>query len=333
MEEIRKSEFLSVVEETRLRLKDNSEWRARYASYAEKISDNLCFIKSVRSSFHEWSPLKVYLNVTSAKTAKNSVSFELRYMGQTVANLSGKTDKLHKLSTNNYETTNLRDFGCNIPLSGANWYGEDAAKFRGFFKNRKGNRNIGDHKKNEEHRLESLLLTEFSRIKNKTIRHIKSVTIGRVRFPMPTPISASNHKAIKYSGTNGGGIDILARTGTGGKATRLCILELKDENIKSEPPKEAIKQAIAYATFIRELLRSDAGAAWWKLFGSGGKIPEPLELYAACVMPSGLYNDYSFSNMDLDIERDIIKLHYLYFNEENNRITIKSGNTTLAVTE
>ena len=82
MEEIRKSEFLSVVEETRLRLKDNSEWRARYASYAEKISDNLCFIKSVRSSFHEWSPLKVYLNVTSAKTAKNSVSFELRYMGQ-----------------------------------------------------------------------------------------------------------------------------------------------------------------------------------------------------------------------------------------------------------
>ncbi|MFC1972590.1 hypothetical protein ACFLVE_04220 [Chloroflexota bacterium] len=319
-----KSDFTSVIEETRLLLQINSEeWLGRYVDYAKKISGNIDSIKFVCSSFREWSPLKVYLNITSAKTAKRSVSFELRYLGQTVTKLIGNKDRKHKLNTKNYEKNNRDYFRCDIPLSSADWDGDDAAKFRSYFKNRKDTHNTGEHKKHDEHRLESLLLTEFSRIKNKVIRHIKPVTFGGVRFPMPTPISASAHKAVKYSGTSGGGIDIMVRTGTGGKATRLCIMELKDENKKSEPPKDAMKQAVAYATFIHELLRSKAGAAWWKLFGFGGKIPEPLELYAACVMPSGLYNDYSFGNMELNIERDTIKLHYLYFNEENNRITIK----------
>ena len=138
---------------------------------------------------------------------------------------------------------------------------------------------------------------------------------------------------LKYSG-KGGGIDILTRTGAGGKATRLCIMELKDENKKSEPPKDAMKQAVAYATFIRELLRSDAGEDWWKLFEFGGKIPRSLELYAACVMPSNDNNDYcSFRDMELNItENDTIKLHYLYFTEKKDgRITIEPGNTTLPI--
>ena len=138
---------------------------------------------------------------------------------------------------------------------------------------------------------------------------------------MPTPISASKHKAIKYSGASGGGIDILARTGTGGINTYLCIMELKDENVKSEPPKDALKQSIAYATFIRELLRSDAGRQWWALFGFKGEIPEKLILYAACLMPSGACNDHSFKDMELEIEGDVIKLHYIYFVEKDNMIT------------
>jgi hypothetical protein len=337
MKETMKNEFMSVLEEVRTLLNDNSEWRERYVDYAEKIQENIPFINSVRSSFREWSPLKIYLNITSAKTAKNTVIFDLRYMGQTVARLKGKKDKVHKLSTKDLEDTNMRYFGCDICLPDADWCGEEAARFRGFFKNRKGPRNAGS-KRNEEHRLESLLLTEFfkRKSKHKALQHIQPVTIGRVRFPMPTPIGASKHKSPKYSGTKGGGIDILTRTGTGGRATRLCIMELKDENYKNEPPKEVMKQAIAYTTFIRELLRSDSGSAWWRIFGFGGKIPEPLELFAACVMPSIPNNDCSFSNTKLCIGMDTIKLHYLYFTEETreiSKIIIKPGDTTLAITE
>lgn len=324
-----KNDFLSVIEETQFLLKNNSEWRGRYASYAKKVSENIAFIKSVRSSFREWSPLRIYLNTTSAQNAKNSVSFELRYLGQTVAKLSGREKKIHRLSTKGFEKTNRRDFGCEICLSAADWCGNEAKAFRSFFKNKKIPRNTVINKGNEEHRLESLFLTEFSKIKGKKLRNIKPMMIGGVRFPMPTPISASNHKAVKYSGITGGGIDILTRTGTGGKATNLCIMELKDENKKAEPPKDAMKQAVAYATFIRELLRSDAGAAWWKLFGFGGKVPDKFELYATCVMPSNSENDYSFGNMELGIDDDIIKLHYLYFIEENNEIT--SVKTTLDI--
>ena len=327
------SAYLMVAEETLSRLNKNDEWRHRYDEYGKKISANINFIKIVRRSFHEWSPLNIYLNISSAKNAKISVNFELRYLGQTVADLKANMKVEHKLNTRHYEKTNRRDFDCDICLSNADWQGNDAAKFRSFFKDRKDVRKTKSKRKNDEHRLESQLLTEFSKTTNKVIRHIKPVKIGGVRFPMPTPISASNHTTVNYSGKAGGGIDILARTGTGGKATHLCIFELKDENKKSEPPRDALKQAVAYATFIRELLRSEVGITWWKLFGFGGKIPETLELYATCVMPSNNGNDYSFRNTEINIGSDTIKLHYLYFTEENNKISIKPGDTSLAITE
>jgi hypothetical protein len=335
MKEMPKKQFMQVIEKTRALLKDHSEWRERYASYAKEISNNKDAITEVRKGFREWSPLRVYLNITSAKKARNCVNFELRYLGQTVANLKGNKDKKHKLSiTKKLRKTNQRDFDCEICLSSADWDGKDAAEFRRFFRNRKGARKADANKGNEEHRIQSLLLTDFSKTKNKELQYIKPVTIGRVRFPMPTPISASKHEPVKYSGIHGGGIDILARTGTGGKATHLCIMELKDGNTKRETPKDAMEQALAYATFIRELLRSDAGVKWWELFGFGGeKVPEPLELYAICIMPSNDNNDYSFGNMELNIEGDIIKLHYIYFTEEDDKIKIKPGDATIGVVE
>lgn len=326
------NEFVEVAEKTRLVLKDNPEWQARYVDYAGMIGNNTPSIISARGRFREWPPLKVYLNTTSAKGARSSVRFELRYLGQTVAELKGNKDKGFSLSNKRYEETNLRDFGCEIRLSAADWDGEDSARFRKLFKDRKGPRTGGANRANQEHRLESLLLTEFSRKKRKEkpLLGIQPVTIAKVRFPMPTPISASNPTAVKYSGTRGGGIDILARTGTGGRATHLCIMELKINSGRRESI-DAMKQAVAYATFIRELLRSESGAAWWKLFGLRGEVPEPLDLYAACAMPSNERNETSFGGTELRIDRDIIRLHYLYFIDEDKRIRIRPGDTTLKI--
>jgi len=318
---ILRQEFMAVIDKTRFLLKQNDEWIKRYESYAQKIINNLGLIKRVRTSFRQWAPLTVYLNTTSAQNAKKTVVFDLRYYGQTIARITGHVDGKLKLSTKGFEKNNLRDFGCDIQLKGVDWKGPEAAKFRKYFKDRKGPRNAEVNVGNEEHRLESLWLTELQKQSNKAVPNTKAVEVGNVRFPMPTPISASNHKVLKYSGIYGGGIDILTRTGTGGINTYLCIMELKDENVKSEPPKDALKQAIAYTSFIRELLRSEAGQEWWTLFGFNGKIPKQLTLYAACVMPSSNCNDYSFRDMTLDIDGDTIKLHYVYFIEKNNKIT------------
>lgn len=331
-EKMAESEFMRVVEETRYLLAHNSEWRGRYAEYAEKIRSRIPLIASVRSSFREWSPLKVYLNTTSAKEARNAVRFELRYLGQTVAELKGDKDKVYRLSTRGYDKTNLRDFRCGVSLLAADWRAEGSAAFRRFFKDRRGPRASGVSKGNDEHRLESLLLTEFSKTRreNKPLLGIQPVTVAKVRFPMPTPISASNPKTIRYSGARGGSIDILARTGTGGRATNLSVVELKIKNRRGAP-KVAMKQAIAYATFIRELLRSEAGSAWWSLFGFGGKMPDELNLYAACAMPSNENNDCSFGRMELNTQADTITLHHVYFHDETDRIRIEPGDATLGV--
>ncbi len=134
---------------------------------------------------------------------------------------------------------------------------------------------------------------------------------------MPTPLSASNMKKLKYFGYSGGGIDIIARIGSG-YATKLCIMEVKDENVSNEPPAKAIQQGLAYATFIRELLRTDNGKEWWKLFGYSHKLPEQIELYVSCVMPSTNNNDTTFADKTINIDQDSIHLHYIYFQEKNN---------------
>ena len=149
---------------------------------------------------------------------------------------------------------------------------------------------------------------------------------------MPTPISASNKKAVTYSGTSGGGIDIFTRTGHG-KATYLNIMELKDENHKGEEPTVVIRQAIAYATFILRLLRSESGAAWHKLFGFSSALPDSIKVYATCLMPKGYCEDKSFANQQIFVHKtedkvsdtfadnsDIIELHYMYFDEINDKL-------------
>lgn len=110
----------------------------------------------------------VYLNTTSAQNAKKTVTFELHYLGQTVARLKGREDGKHQLSTKGFEKNNLRDFNCDIKLVNVAWDGKEAAGFRSFFKNSNSTRNnTHDNSGNEEHRLESLLLTEFSKPRGK----------------------------------------------------------------------------------------------------------------------------------------------------------------------
>ncbi len=312
-----KQEFLDAIAETRRLLNDNPEWEARYKDYVKDIQVNKDYIEKVRSSFREWPPLMLYMNVTNAKKAKQHLKFELRYLGQTVAQLHYKTALL--LDTTGYEKRNQRDFNCTLIARSVPWESSEATAFRSFFKLRPPQRNQG-RKGNEEHRIESLLLSEFSKTTQKVLPFVQPVRLAKLRFPMPTPISASRHNKLKYSGFRGGGIDIFARMGKG-SGTSLAILELKDENTAKEPPKYALKQAIAYTVFIRELLRSESGQAWWQLFGFGGKVSNRLKLITVCVMPTGQYDDESFAGMELEVGNDIIQLHYIYFTELQNSIT------------
>ena len=311
-------------------LRANPEWIDRYKKYADEISGNITMLKERKASFHKWNSLYVYLTTSEMKKG-GSISFSLRYKGQEVGKLVVKDEIMCYPAYEN----NKKNFGYAPNFQGEfPWNSENAREFRKFFSTEKRIR-IDCGKRNEEHRYESLLLTHFED-RNKEIdafKHICPISvISGVRFPMPTPISASNKKAVTYSGTSGGGIDIFTRTGHG-KATYLNIMELKDENHKGEEPTVVIRQAIAYATFVLRLLRSESGAEWYKLFGFSSTLPDSIKVYATCLMPKGYCDDKSFANHKIYVDKtsdktsdilldnsDIIELHYMFFDEANNSI-------------
>lgn len=311
------------VAKVRALLEKNREWVKRYATYAQTISANLGKIKNKKKSFNEWAPLYLY---TTISEATRKMTFSLRYLGQEVAILNSDSEKI-TISTTKYDKSNDRDFDCKTKLDNKDWTSQEAKVFRRHFSDLPM-RTDKSKKGNEEHRIESLLLTEFSKNtrKGKIISNIQPVKVaGIARFQMPTPLSASGVKDVTYANWNGGGIDILSRIGTG-TATKLCVMEVKDENVPIEPPSKAILQALAYSTFIRELLRSESGELWWKIFGFKGKLPYQLEIYVVCVMPSTNNNDKSFGGGKISIDGDSFLLNYMYFKELDNCILdIKSS--------
>ena len=312
----------TLIKEAQKLISGNSEWVARYNGYAENLLANIDVIKFNRSKFNEFSPLYFYISTTAAKNASAKLKLDVRYRGQSVATLTTNKNS-NTLSTRKQDDKNLRDFNCDIQLNDIPWQESKAREFRKFFRNRPYSRNHNDkNKKNEEHNVEHLLLSEFSKRNsiNKQITGIQPIKICGNRFGMQTPLSASNHKLLRYAGQNGGGIDIFARTGKG-HATYLTVIEVKDENNSNEPPTSALKQSIQYAVFIRELLRSDCGQEWYKIFGFSDTIPKNLTIRAVCAMPGDDTSDKSFAKQTYLIGDDKIECHYIYFNYDGSQLT------------
>jgi len=321
------------IEDARKLLKEN-QWVDRYKKYAEYLKSKEDFIKEIHENFRERPPLYYYISISKIEEAGNRLVLDVRYMGQNVAKLTcgenGQATISTKGSDYDYDANNRDHFACEIQLAHEDWQGGKAAAFRKHFRDRERVRNDGK-KGNAEHNIESLLLTEFSKSgEDKPLRGIQPVRFAGFRFAMPTALSAS--KGLRLAEKKGGGVDILARVGSG-RHTRLCVIEVKDEYDAKEPPQKVLQQAVAYAVFIRELLRSEAGPLWWRLFGFSGEMPAPLTLYAACAMPtqgsSGKPDDESFAGMRLDVGGDSIECHYIYFNKAGDNASLQSLKTSL----
>ena len=321
MEKFR-DELENIIKETQgLLLENKTEWEPRYRGYAQALHTNEDSITLNRRKFYEFAPFRYYISTSTAKASKHNLKLDVRYRGQSVATMETTQNDV-TISTEGKNQNNLDHFGCDIELNNAEWRGKEAKEFRSFFKNRDNSRN-STIKSNEEHYVESLLLSEFSKEGgiNKQIRGIQPVKLCGVRFGMPTPLKACyQHKPAGYAKQYGGGIDILARTGGGRYDTHLTVIEVKDENKIGEPPKAALKQAIKYAVFIRELLRSDCGADWYNLFGFNGEIPNQLKIRVVCAMPDDVVDD-SFANMTMPIGYDIIECHYIYFKYDGQQLS------------
>ncbi len=321
-------QYFQTVDKVTELLSENREWVKRYCDYTIAINCIIAENKKAGKMFGKSPNLDIYTSVSRTKnTTKDKASFDMRYNGQRVAmitvNINNRTIFLKPEKPNASTYMDYPDALDKIePIE---WTCGLAKQFRAYFASSPKMIKC----KNIEHSLESQLIKQFSlsKSKGKHLVNIQPVKLLGKPFQMPTPLGACGAKTgkIEYSNGSGGGIDILTRHGKG-RGTFLTVIELKDECKRSERPEIAIKQAIAYATFTRFLLRNnDAGAEdWWNFFGFTGSIPEQLKIKVVIAMPKGQYNDKSFADKPLIIKgsSDLLELHYIYFGVSEDGLTI-----------
>lgn len=305
-------------------LDKENKWKETFDKRANEILKDKEIKEELSKKFHKAEPFTYYETINAIKNASTSLKVSVRYLGQEVAEIvvlaNTKDNKNVTISTKKFDKNNEENFDCKIKLDNVSWrYDKKAREFRKYFKEREKIRtDIG--KGNEEHRIESLLLTEFLKTKSddKLLCGIQPVTFASFRFPMPTAITAS--KSILLGGKKGscgGGIDILART----KGNKITVIELKDENKDNEPVDKVLEQATAYATFIVHLLRSASGEKWYKIFGFNGKLPQKLTIRVCLAMPVKKDGTYEkFDSFKLSCGNDILEYHWIYFEEKNSEI-------------
>lgn len=294
-------------------LDEDEGWKKRFADYAEIIKGKRGKIEDVKSAFHKVPNLNLYTCISEIKQDKG---FCLRYKGQSVAYLKEKNSVLTLLSNKNLDKNNKDYFGWTDSLNCA-WDSPEATKFRKHFSG-----NV-EKKGHVEHLYESLLIEEFAKksSKDKELCNIQPVRIyNQFAFQMTTTLSGSG-KTIKMSQTaRAGGIDILARVKHGAN-TNLCVIELKKDALNSEQQAHIIRgQGLGYAVFLRELLRSESGQEWYKIFGYSGNIPDKLTIDVCIAAPVGKYGiikepAYVF------LGQDMLRFKYLTFETDNKSVT------------
>lgn len=309
--------YQEVIKRTQNLLEENREWAERYRGYYEALSSKS--LKKIKKRVRVTEPLFKYTTISNEVKTKREIII-LRYKGQEVGRIeeigddtylqiSEKTAKNNEKYFGNPEKNSIAIIG--TPVKEKKWEGKEAQAFRKYFKEY-------DKEKmnNPEHMLESKFLTEISKNKseNKSLLYIQPIKVNKKRFQMPTPLKAStikdNINNLRYSGGHGGGIDILARRKKGNQSY-ITLIELKDEFCNNEPPEKVMDQVIAYATFIRELVRNETAnekGSWYGMMGFTDDIEsKPITIYCVVAMP----------NIEVNIDIDMFKNISLYFNDND----------------
>ncbi len=305
--------MLNIINQTLEILNANSEWRERYDGYLADIWSNP---DKTNKGFAKPQGLSVYTTVSD----RNTKTYYLRFKGQNVGKVkvSKKGNVTLQCVVEDSKSHDIK--GCPLKhMETAEWISEKASEFRAFFKHI----STETKTKRPEHEVENALLEEFRKNKGaeKMLRNIQPVLLHGNFFQMPTPLKACTHIPT-YAKYSGGGIDMLARIKTKENGhTRLCVIEIKDENIASESQKTAMSQAVIYATFVAKLLATQPD---WMEFFMGHKTKrnrnssclDPFDIEVVTIMPES--NTETFQNKILEIPGTNFKLHChsLFYNRQ-----------------
>lgn len=305
--------------------RSNIDWKKQYRDYANKILNNNKKIQENRKTFRIPKPLECYLTLGNA--IKGKTTYDLRYLGQSVGNIyvdeDGKTTLYVDADKNK---TNEKYFGYEGYFTEQSKYingeideswndGKKAKLFRRFFREEVNNEKMPH---SIEHLVEMRLFQAFAKKSSvgKPILGIQPIKFGSIFTHMKTALKASSAKNNSIdTSSRGGEIDIFCRRRVSPSETRLTVIEVKDKEEKGESFKEAMKQAVSYAVFIRELIRSDCGEDWIKIWGINGDINEGITINAVVAIPvdSSRISEIKdiYSEKTIELGKDKIELHYM----------------------
>lgn len=298
-----------VIETTLQLLSNYPEWEERYVGYIKGL------VNKHPKRFRKPEGLSVYSSVSRHK----GETYDLRFDGQSVGEISSTPNEVLLYPR---ENANEKYFGFILKKKGFDWVTSNEAKmFRRFFRDKAKEAN--DIKlKSPEHRVENRLLNEFAKrtkAEEKALTGIQPIKLNDCFFQLPTPIKASEHDP-QYAKQFGGGIDILSRVKRLDRISRLCVMEVKDENLPSESQSDAMEQALTYATFIAKLLRSKSGQKWWDFFmnreSKSRPIPSSLEIDVVTIMPVGCTAEFVDEIIPVPSLNTNFHCHSLYY--DNN---------------
>ena len=306
-----------IANEVRQWLQKDNSWVKRFSDYAKDIKDENDTITEIKENFHKSPNLNLYTCISDIKNKR----INIRYKGQSVGYIK-KDDKL-KLQVNKTQKKrfNLEDKLHLEEELNCDWDSPEATKFRKYF-----SQDI-ESKGQIEHRFESMLIEEFAKksSKDKELCNIQPVRVyNQLAFQMTTALKASDKEIRMATNARAGGIDILSRV-KHGVETNLCVIELKKDVLKDDKHADIVRaQGLAYAVFLRELLRSSCGEEWYKIFGYSGKIPEKLIINVCIAMPEGEYKP-KVEPKDIKIGNDILSFKSLFFETKETITSIKTN--------
>lgn len=311
------NDYQSFADSVQAKLNKTTHWQKIYADYAASLLANRERIKQARSTFRTPKPLHRYITVGEIEKSRRTVNFDLRYLGQSVGKIRVKDAQPPKLIVSEKAAKNSGRFDYDLGELKEDWASsKKAAEFRKFYKGLL--ERTDTFPRQPEHMVESALFSELEKLTGDTkqLKFIQPIYFEGVRVHMKTSLNASKsaHDICEVSDPGSGGdIDVFCRRRVGNRS-RLTVIEVKDENISGETFHLAIKQAIAYAVFIREIVRSESGRDWMELWGLGKQpLDEGITINAVAAMPKGKTTDFSFTGHTLTLGEDRIELHYLAF--------------------
>jgi hypothetical protein len=283
-------------------------------------------IRRARKGFHQWDPLRVYVSVTKVRSSNSRARFSLRFYGQELGELCVRNGRVALRLTKPHSENNQRFFRCELSSGDYDWNGQEARRFRSFFKEKAVTSHGKPNVKSIEHRVESKFIQEMLKGVGKfgvSGLEIQPVTISGCPLQFPVPIAANTGQPKPGHGN----IDILARHRGKDKKTRLSIWELKKPHVYGHPASQAYIYAL---TFLHILRHTKNGSRWYRLFGYRSPIPKSLEIEAVVAITSDQEKkfcrerDELQKSTSLDIDGDKIELYAAYYIEESHSIEFEA---------